>query len=904
VAATRLDKSAIDLAEFEGLYTEFNQAYLTTEEGREHLLSYFDLRRQGRANYEAIRSKVAEGHLDREDVLLKLLPWADTASNRERGAWIHVAPAIAGDVKNWFEGAGWTKPEDWPKIADAIVEFVRKCERDPRELASACAEFAAFSYTKGFQAGFLSPILNALHPEAFLIANSKSRTAINHFGKVNYSTKLTEYPKLNSVGLNLVQQLTPSMERIGPKEVPPSDVFDCFSHWLVSVKRFDFGGTGYWKIAPGENARLWDVWKRQGLVSIGWNDLGDLSGTDYEEFARRRDELLKIHPEWSKDGLEQVWTFLHIQEEDRVLANRGTQEVLGVGRVTGPYFFQPDTEYGHCLPVIWEDLQPRGVHKGGWRRTLIKLKRAEFEEITTSQVLEAPTEEIGPRSFDLLAALSQTSTAAFYQAHKDEFGRYVEGPIKVLMARVSQRLPLGIRDVMETESGVFARIPKNDYGRGGAWDFYWGAFYPKGAKRISSPQLFVSITRATLDFGFYMGEYGLEYRSRFRKRARENADELEKVLAPDAQRLGVKFGTQPRDTILSGGQASDGLKLRDWLLDVESGDYRASVTLTRQQVQMTGRAELEDRIAQTFQVVWPLVRLAMEEGPVSAVIPVEESERDTNPAYGLEDLLKDTGFDREAVESWKRAIERKGQVILYGPPGTGKTFVAERLAKHLIAGGDGFSDLVQFHPAYSYEDFMEGIRPYSVDGQLSYDLKPGRFLQFCAEARAVEGTCVLIVDEINRANLARVLGELMYLLEYRQNTIPLTSGSRFAVPANVVLIGTMNTADRSIALVDHALRRRFAFLRLKPNLDLLRKYHSSTGFDVEPLIGLLDHVNTAIADENYQLGITYFLDQDIRLNLPGIWQTEITPYLEEFFFDDKAKAEQFAWDKVRGKLGF
>ena len=174
---------------------------------------------------------------------------------------------------------------------------------------------------------------------------------------------------------------------------------------------------------------------------------------------------------------------------------------------------------------------------------------------------------------------------------------------------------------------------------------------------------------------------------------------------------------------------------------------------------------------------------------------------------------------------WVRAIERKGQAIIYGPPGTGKTFIAEKLALHLIGGGDGFQEVVQFHPAYAYEDFVQGIRPKArPDGSLDYPVVPGRFLDFCDRSRSCQGRCVLVIDEINRANLSQVFGELMYLLEYRNREVPLASGGMFQIPENVRLIGTMNTADRSIALVDHALRRRFAFLALYPNYEVLSKF--------------------------------------------------------------------------------
>ncbi len=275
----------------------------------------------------------------------------------------------------------------------------------------------------------------------------------------------------------------------------------------------------------------------------------------------------------------------------------------------------------------------------------------------------------------------------------------------------------------------------------------------------------------------------------------------------------------------------------------------------------------------------------------------------SNLPYPLVQCAHDTGLDEATLARWVRAIHRKGQAILYGPPGTGKTYLAERLAQHLVGGGDGFVDLVQFHPAYAYEDFVQGIRPQARDdGGLSYPVVPGRFLEFCRQAARCSGVCVLIVDEINRANLSRVLGELMYLLEYRDKAIPLAAGGTFAIPANVRLVGTMNTADRSIALVDHALRRRFAFIALTPNYDVLRHYHHPTGLNVEGLIGVLKRLNAEIGDPHYYVGITFFLDDHLADTLEDIWQMEIEPYLEEYFFDQPGKAQAFGWSKIAGEV--
>ena len=131
-------------------------------------------------------------------------------------------------------------------------------------------------------------------------------------------------------------------------------------------------------------------------------------------------------------------------------------------------------------------------------------------------------------------------------------------------------------------------------------------------------------------------------------------------------------------------------------------------------------------------------------------------------SYDAKALVEETGYSADQLKGWVAQLRRKQQLILYGPPGTGKTYLAERLARYLVDGG-GFSQLVQFHASYAYEDFVQGIRPQVVGGTLHYELAAGHFLQFCDKARQGGGKpCVLIIDEINRANLARVFGELMY----------------------------------------------------------------------------------------------------------------------------------------------
>ena len=283
--------------------------------------------------------------------------------------------------------------------------------------------------------------------------------------------------------------------------------------------------------------------------------------------------------------------------------------------------------------------------------------------------------------------------------------------------------------------------------------------------------------------------------------------------------------------------------------------------------------------------------------------PIETS---PHPEYSLQEFCSETGFEVDRVEGWLRRLERKGQIILQGPPGTGKTYLAERLARYLVGGTYGDWDLVQFHPSYAYEDFMQGIRPYSDGGQLQFDVQPGRFLEFCQRAgKDKSSPFVLIIDEINRANLSRVFGELMYLLEYRDREIPLaTSKERFRLPSNVRLIGTMNTADRSIALVDHALRRRFSFIHLAPEYPILERHLAREGFPDAKLVEYLRNINREINDRHYEIGISYFLvsGDQLQEQIEDIWRGEIEPYLEEYFYDQPDRVEAFRWDRVSDSI--
>jgi 5-methylcytosine-specific restriction protein B len=272
------------------------------------------------------------------------------------------------------------------------------------------------------------------------------------------------------------------------------------------------------------------------------------------------------------------------------------------------------------------------------------------------------------------------------------------------------------------------------------------------------------------------------------------------------------------------------------------------------------------------------------------------------PSAGLaEELL----VDRSWLDRVRDLLDERKQLIFYGPPGTGKTYLARKIAADLV--GPEQVRLVQFHPAYTYEDFFEGYRPRAgTGGTIAFDLQPGplrRLVNWAVEHR--DRAFVLIVDEINRANLAKVFGELYFLLEYRDEAVDLmysTGDEPFTLPPNIYLIGTMNTADRSIALVDSAMRRRFAFVGLDPRTDptrsLLRRWsarHELPAVAAE----LLDELNRRIDDRDFRVGPSYFMkskaaDAFSSERLERIWTSDIEPLLEEHFYGQ--------WDAVAGRF--
>jgi 5-methylcytosine-specific restriction enzyme B len=278
----------------------------------------------------------------------------------------------------------------------------------------------------------------------------------------------------------------------------------------------------------------------------------------------------------------------------------------------------------------------------------------------------------------------------------------------------------------------------------------------------------------------------------------------------------------------------------------------------------------------------PYLDLPAAEPPTSPTLP--------GAALSLSWLADQTLWTPERLQEVIDALQtRTPQVVLAGPPGTGKTWVAQLLAQYLTQGQSKRQRLVQLHPSYSYEAFMEGLRPVVENGFVQFKCVDGVVPAFVKEIGNSDVPHVLVLDEMNRANLPKVLGELMYLFEYRNQPIDLPFTKAFRLPPNLWFIGTMNTADRSIRAIDIALRRRFDVFECGPDYDALERFYETRENHVDSLVDGLKELNqelTVALDRHHTIGHTFFMRRVMTTEeLLNVWRHKIGPLLEEYFFD-------------------
>lgn len=524
---------------------------------------------------------------------------------------------------------------------------------------------------------------------------------------------------------------------------------------------------------------------------------------------------------------------------------------------------------------------------------------ARAASIAASRAQEAahqPSVSITRDAFDFLRDLKENNSTAWMDANRARYQQALRDPFRAVMEGVAARY---IRDLdpeirAEVKSGqVMASIKKRfSDDEGDYYPYYWGAF-SRGRKQ-SDVQLFVSINPDLLVFGLSFGSASADALASLRRRL------------PDRSEISLGGLSDIRDTIRFYANSRERTPIEvnepaDLIAWAAGADPRITEELTPDDP-VIGTPELVDRIGVVLSTLHPIAAAAW--GAEITREDVATEPQDEAEPYTMEQLVEDTLLPVDTLEEWISLLRGpKKQALFYGPPGTSKTFVATRVAE-LLAGTVERVLTIQFHPSFSYEDFIEGLRPEAEDATngsagIRYEIRPGVFQDFCDRARAhLAETHVCIIDEINRADLGSVLGELMYLLEYRGSSIQLPySKRRFSVPSNVIVLATMNTADRSLALVDFALRRRFHALPLPPDRDVLGKFLEVNRADTNLAMRFFDLVQERVGRTDFAPGHSYWMLEDpSAAALSQVWRYELRPYLEEFWFENRSRLEELARD--------
>jgi hypothetical protein len=338
-----------------------------------------------------------------------------------------------------------------------------------------------------------------------------------------------------------------------------------------------------------------------------------------------------------------------------------------------------------------------------------------------------------------------------------------------------------------------------------------------------------------------------------------------------------------------------------WQQTVDTEDLPANVA---------GLLDLQGNVVDITQGLGELTEL-LQPAPEVVELPKELS----FPAIA-EEFADSLHMDVGSLQEIAALLASRRQLVFYGPPGTGKTYLAMKLARYLVGPEDRSRvQLVQFHPSYAYEDFFEGFRPIETGkGDATFELAPGPLRRIAKDAKAnPDKPYILVIDELNRANLAKVFGELYFLLEYRTESIQLQYNptEAFQLPPNLFFIGTMNTADRSIALLDAAMRRRFSFVELHPDQppvrDVLGRWLAANGYG-DSRARWLTTLNAAIEeqDRDLRIGPSYLMRPDANTadGLARIWKYDIMPLLEEHYYGRLTRQQihdKFGLDAIRAE---
>lgn len=477
---------------------------------------------------------------------------------------------------------------------------------------------------------------------------------------------------------------------------------------------------------------------------------------------------------------------------------------------------------------------------------------------------------------DFLSALpSHTHDAEWHAAQKAVFQRALRKPTVQFVEQLRSGVIADHSAEVADGKRLISSLKKNDYGQGGYYDHYWFAFYaPDAPSRTKSCQLFFVFLPA-------LGKYRYGFSFGFGTECEKYIQNLHLAIRENQASVHAYLLTAPEKTIAQiGTDTSPQIPLTQTLASIVGSKDPVQLHLCREEPLLSlidNVDTLVDDVSEFFRWAWPFFDACVT-GKWTGAKEDEEQESgdeafdEPDGPMTLEQLSAATSLPLAQLRDIEEALLTKQQIILVGPPGTSKTYIAQQFARYFSRAKAhqpaGLASTLYMHANWAYEDFFEGIKPFTKDGALQFEPREGFFLDWVRRLPPAlqHMRHVLVLDEINRCDTAAVLGELLQLLEYRGREVRLLSGRNFKFPSNVFIIGTMNSADRSIGRIDLALQRRFLWLSLHPQPEVLRAWlakpgNNPVGFNADSLNAANLLLQDAGIPPEQQIGHALFMTQ-------------------------------------------
>jgi len=597
----------------------------------------------------------------------------------------------------------------------------------------------------------------------------------------------------------------------------------------------------------------------------------------------------------------------------------------------------PDGRWEHALPQLddaysaalpppdraWLWCETAGVLGDHFRAHPLELADVVIAAVEPDAPADGPDAGFGGFAADTFRFLGELSTATSKQwlaVRRDRYQFVLREPLVDLCEELAARYVrpvLGGEYGWELEAGAkpgraLTSICKNDFGRSGPYQpVQWVTFYrrDKGGRRADA-QFCVRVAADGVGYGFHLGRAARDAGRQFRRNVQDHAEAIHAALAAGGVFDECRFWTA--DDFAADRPVRTPADLRQWATHKTLGVGKrlaADAPLLR-------RDELVGEILLTFDRLVPLFACATEADP-RPLLSRRAGTADGAPPFDRDAFTRETFLSGTWLDRAVGLLRMKRQLVLQGVPGTGKTHVARCLARLLAHDRPDCVRLVQFHPAYSYEEFVEGVRVRAAEvngrSEVTYPVEDGVLCAFAEQAaRRPSETHVLVIDELNRGNLPRVFGELLYLLEYRDQAVTLPYSKRlFRLPDNLIVLGTMNAADRSAVALDQALRRRFSFVEMPPDAALLACWldrHPPADPDETfgpRVVRVFEALNRRLARDlgpDKQVGHSFFMIPDLdAAKLSAVWDHHVRPLLLDHLGGLRARLADYEPARLLGE---